>query len=250
LKNSEEIMDAARVLSRCQHVTIFTGAGISTESGIPDFRSPGSGLWNQLDPEDFTIQRFKANPQRFYQLGIKFLETILKASPSPAHQAIGEMEKLGLVKSVITQNIDGLHQKGGSKNVIEVHGTLQTASCLFCHKQETISKVIEDVQQGLLPPRCEDCGEPVKPDITLFGEAMPPTYQQALEEVQKADGMLVIGSSLLVSPANMLPQFIKKLVIINQEDTPYHSRADVMIRQSISKTVPRLKEALLERKIS
>ena len=229
---------------------MLTGAGISTESGIPDFRTPGSGLWSKLDPEDFTIQRFQTHPERFYQLGMDFVETILNSSPNPAHKAIGEMESLGLVKSVITQNVDSLHQKGGSRRVIEIHGTLQTASCMLCSKQINIKDAMEEVNQGVIPPRCKECNGLMKPDVTLFGEAMPPAYQEALAEAQKADGMLVVGSSLVVSPANILPQFMEKLIIVNRERTPYNDRADEVISNGISEVVPKLKDALLERKIS
>ena len=249
MQNREDILEAAQILSKCQRVTVLTGAGISTESGIPDFRSPESGIWTKLDPEDFTIQRFEANPERFYRLTKGFLQDILKAPANPAHRALAEMEQLGLIKSIITQNIDGLHQKGGSQKVIEVHGTLQTASCISCQTQVKISKVFKNVNQGQLPPLCEACGEPVKPDVIFFGEAMPPAYQDALTEAKKSDGMLVIGSSLVVSPANVLPQFIQRLVINNREKTPYHQKADVVIMESISQTIHRLKEALLERKI-
>ncbi len=246
---SDQVLQAAQALSRCKKIMVLTGAGMSTESGIPDFRSPGSGIWNKMDPEDFTIDRFKSKPERFYTLGADFLYDILNAEPHDGHRALGEMEKCGMIQGVITQNIDGLHQKGGSQKVIEVHGTLQTASCISCKKQMSIEDVMERVRFGDVPPLCSQCGEPIKPDVILFGEAMPPAYQEALEESQSADGMLVLGSSLVVSPANMLPQFAKRLVIINRGFTPYHDRADAVIEDKISVVLPQIKDALMQRQV-
>ncbi len=249
LQESEQVLNAAEILSKCNHVVVLTGAGMSTESGIPDFRSPGSGIWNKMDPEDFTIERFRSSPERFYTLGMEFLSDILDSEPHEGHKALGEMESLGLIQAVITQNIDGLHQKGGSDRVIEVHGTLQSASCLGCQQCTSIDDILGKVDRGEIPPYCEKCGEVVKPDIILFGEAMPPAYQEALMEAQRADGVLVVGSSLVVSPANILPQFAERLVIINKDPTPYNSRADIIINEQISEVLPRLKEVLLQRKL-
>ena len=243
----DKIKQAAAALSGCKHVVVLSGAGISTESGIPDFRSPVSGLWSRANPEDFTIQKFMTNPAAIYELGIDFFKEIMNARPNSAHIALGELEEKGLVKAVVTQNIDALHQKGGSRNVLEIHGSLRNARCLHCSREEPMENVVQEVAGGTIPPRCKDCGEPLKPDVTFFGEAMPPEYQDALDETRRADGMLVVGSSLVVSPANMLPRYVDKLVIVNREETPLDYSADTVIRESISEVVPGLQEEWLAR---
>lgn len=241
----EKIKEAAAELSTCKYVVVLSGAGISTESGIPDFRSPVSGLWSRANPEDFTIQSFLRNPGRLYEIGADFFQEMMNADPNSGHQAIGELEQKGLVKAVVTQNIDALHQKGGSQNVIEIHGSLEKARCLNCNWEENMDNVLAEINAGTVPPRCKECNDPIKPDVILFGEAMPPAYQEALYEARKADGMLVVGSSLVVSPANMLPQYVDKLVIVNREETPLDHKASIIMRESISDVLPRLKEEWL-----
>ncbi len=241
----ELIKKAADELSKCNYVVVLSGAGISTESGIPDFRSPVSGLWSKANPEDFTIQKFMTHPQNIYQLGADFFQVIMNARPNEAHKALGEMEEKGLVKSVITQNIDALHQKGGSRKVLEIHGSLRSAKCIHCYREEPMEEIVKDVMEGIIPPRCQECGDPMKPDVIFFGEAMPPAYQEALEEARKADGMLVVGSSLVVSPANMLPRYAEKLVIVNREETPLDRTAQVVINESVSEVIPGLKDEWL-----
>lgn len=241
---NDNIKKAAEILGKCNYVTVLTGAGISTESGIPDFRSPVTGLWSKVDPEDFTIERFRSHPEVLYKHGSGFFQDIMDAEPNPAHLALGELEEMGLVKSIITQNIDGLHQKGGSKKVFEVHGSLRQGCCMRCDYTEDMTSLIRAVKQGTNPPLCQKCGVPVKPDVTLFGEAMPPAYSEALIEARKADGMLVIGSSLLISPANMLPGYVDDLIIVNRDDTHMDSMARIVIRDSASIAIPLLKEEL------
>ena len=235
-----KIKEAAELLNSCEYVTVLTGAGISTESGIPDFRSPENGLWTKVDPDDFTISAFKADPAVLYRHGADFFTGIITAQPNQAHFALGELENKNLVKSVITQNIDGLHQKGGSQNVLEVHGSLSRGICLFCRYVQPMDELMEDVALGIMPPLCKYCGAPMKPDVTLFGEAMPPAYQDALREADKADAMIVVGSSLLVSPANTLPSRVNKLVIINRDHTIMDDMAQVVINASISEALPLL----------
>lgn len=243
----EQINQAVEVLSRCEYVVVLTGAGISTESGIPDFRSPVSGLWAKASPDHFTIQKFISNPQVLYQLGVDFFKVISDARPNAAHEVIGELEGKGLVRSVITQNIDGLHQKGGARNVYEIHGSLRQGVCISCHQEQPMEKLLKDVMKGIIPPLCPSCNAPLKPDVTLFGEGMPPAFQGALDEVRKADGMLVVGSSLVISPANMLPGYVDNLVIVNRETTPLDQRARVVINDSILDVVPLLGKTWFEK---
>lgn len=224
------VKEAAAFLAQAEYGVALTGAGVSTESGIPDFRSPGSGLWTRLDPMFFTIESFKADPAQFYRLGQELFAVIKEAEPNDTHIVLGELEKRGLVKAIITQNIDGLHQKGGARRVLEIHGSLESASCIGCGCRVSMEGVIGAVLDGILPPRCSRCGDPLKPDIILFGEAMPPVYQEALLEAEKADCIMVIGSSMQVSPANLLPRYSENLIIINREPTVYDSRARVVLR--------------------
>ena len=234
---AEKISRVADLLLESGYAVALTGAGVSTESGIPDFRSPGRGLWTRVNPELFTIQGFKADPAQFYNLGKEFIQLIEEAQPNETHTVLGELEKRGLVKAIITQNVDGLHHKGGASRVFEIHGSLRTASCIYCRRSVPIENVVEDVLEGLIPPLCVDCGEPVKPDVILFGEAMPPQYGEALAEARRADYIIVIGSSMQVSPANMIPSFSENLVIINREQTFYDRQARVVIHGSTSQAM-------------
>jgi NAD-dependent deacetylase len=220
---------AARIIWESRYTTALTGAGISTESGIPDFRSPGTGLWEKEDPEDFTIDSFNRDPQAFYRRMLPLLRLINTAAPNPGHTALAEMERLGYIKTVITQNIDSLHQQGGSENVLEVHGSLRTGTCLSCYRQNRLENTITFIESGD-EPTCRHCSGTLKPDVTLFGEELPPDFQKAYREAMKSDCMLVVGSSLQVAPAGYLPRYSKNLVIINYGTTPYDDLARVVIR--------------------
>ncbi len=243
----EKILKIADLLEKSEHAVVLSGAGVSTESGIPDFRSPGSGLWTMLDPELFTIQGFKANPKAFYEGGSPFVRMLGEAEPNEAHLVLAELEKRGMLKAVITQNVDGLHQKAGSKKVLEIHGTLSSASCMTCDYQVTIEEVAADVEEGLVPPLCVECGEPLKPDVVLFGEPLSPDYKEALEEADRADLIMVVGSSMQVSPANQLPSFCENLVIINRTPTFYDQQARVAIHESAARVMRLLLEELDKR---
>jgi len=243
----EKIRKTADLLERSEYAVVLSGAGVSTESGVPDFRSPGSGLWTMLDPELFTIQGFKANPKAFYEGGAPFVRMLGDAEPNEGHTVLAELEKRGLVKAVITQNVDGLHQKGGSNKVLEIHGTLSSASCMVCDYTVSIEEVAADVEEGLLPPLCVECGEPLKPDVVLFGEALSPDYKEAMEEARRADLIMVVGSSMQVSPANQLPALCDNLVIINRTSTFYDQQARVVLNESTSRAMRLLLEELDKR---
>lgn len=245
---NEKISEIADLLLGSSHAVVLTGAGVSTESGIPDFRSPGSGLWTVLNPELFTIQGFKANPGEFYRAGLPFYKMLQSAEPNAAHTVLAELEKRGLVKAIITQNVDGLHQKGGARRVFEIHGTLSSVSCMHCGESADLEQVIADVEEGLLPPLCIDCGEPLKPDVVLFGEPLSPDYKQALEEAQKADLIMVIGSSMQVSPANQLPSYSDNLIIINRTPTFHDNKARVVVHESTARVMSLLLEELDSRR--
>ncbi len=242
-----KIKEIADLLEASDHTVVLTGAGVSTESGVPDFRSPGSGLWTMLDPELFTIQGFKANPKAFYEGGAPFVKMLDEAEPNESHTVLAELEKRGMVKAIITQNVDGLHQKGGSTRVLEIHGTLSSASCMHCSLQVSIDDVVEAVEDGILPPLCVECGEPLKPDVVLFGEPLSPDYSEAMEEARRADLIMVVGSSMQVSPANQLPSYSDNLVIINRTETFYDRQAKVVVNESTATAMRLLLKELDQR---
>jgi NAD-dependent deacetylase len=234
----EELINrAANILGSARHAVVLTGAGISTESGIPDFRSPGTGLWENEDPEDFTIESFNSDPQRFYRRIMPLLRVINGAVPNNGHLALAEMERRGFVQAVITQNIDNLHQEAGSKNVLEVHGSITAGTCLSCGSKNKLHEFVDE-------PACSSCGGVIKPDITLFGEDLPPAFQRAQREAMRCDCMLVVGSSLQVAPAGYLPRYSKNLLIINRGTTPYDEMARVVIRSPAGEVLTGILDAL------
>jgi NAD-dependent deacetylase len=219
-------------------VGVFSGAGLSTESGIPDFRSPG-GVWDRYDPEDFTFQNFlasEASRERYWQMATEFYEPIKTAQPNRAHLAIAELEKLGKLDCVITQNVDGLHHKAGNseERVIELHGTAIFVSCLNCSKRYDRDEIQERVLRGQKVPRCDDCGGILKPATVSFGQAMPQREtQEAYQRSPACDLFIAVGSSLVVQPAASMPLVAKrngaKLAIINRDPTPYDDIADAIV---------------------
>jgi NAD-dependent deacetylase len=235
-------MDCKRVtelLMSSTYAIAFTGAGISTASGIPDFRGP-NGLWRKYSPELASIEYFERNPKGFWDFYSLRMRGLFEAEPNKAHYALAELEKLGLIKAVITQNIDGLHQKAGSKNVIELHGTMRRCYCTNCGKSYDSKEVLKIIDQGISPPKCS-CGGIIRPDVVLFGEPVKGIYE-ALNIAYDADLVLSIGSSLTVYPANLIPQVVKehrgKLIIINMEETPLDEIADIVIRDRVEEVLP------------
>jgi NAD-dependent deacetylase len=227
------------------HKTIaLTGAGVSVESGIPDFRS-AEGLWSKYDPEEYAhINSFRSNPEKIWQMIKEMMELVLGAEPNPAHSALAELEQMGLLSSVITQNVDGLHQRGGSKEVIEFHGSNQWLVCLQCaYRQEAASLSFEAI-----PPRCPQCSSILKPDVVFFGEPIPWEAQtRAFEEAGTCELVLAIGTSAVVYPAAGIPTTAKqsgaKIVEINMEPTPLTGFvSDYIIQGSAGTILPRIVE--------
>jgi len=224
----------------------LTGAGISVESGIPDFRSAG-GLWSKYDPEEYAhINAFRSNPAKVWQMIKDMMDLVLGAEPNPAHIALAELEKMGLLQAVITQNVDGLHQRGGSKEVVEFHGSNQWLVCLGCgHRQAAASLSLEDI-----PPRCPQCSSILKPDVVFFGEPIPWEAQnRSFEEARSCDLVLVIGTSALVYPAAGIPPLAKqngaKVVEINMETTPLTGIvSDYLIQGSSGQILPQIVEEI------
>lgn len=220
----ELIKKTAQAIRQSKRTVALTGAGISVESGIPDFRGAG-GLWEKYDPREYaTIEAFLSNPQKVWAMLLEVGSLLEKSRPNPAHFALAKLEELGYLKAIITQNIDNLHQAAGSKEVIEFHGNGQEFVCLSCGKIYSRPEVKFDP----LPPRCP-CRGLIKPNIVFFGEPIPwGAHMKAREEASKCDLMLVIGTSAVVSPACDLPVIAKlagaTIVEINLEETPLTGR--------------------------
>jgi len=222
----------------------FTGAGISTPSGIPDFRSAGSGLWTQSDPMQVaSLTAFRYHPEKFFEWLRPLASQIWAAQPNPAHLALARLEQAGYLRAVITQNIDGLHQRSGSTEVVEVHGSVSTLICPHCHSVFPAEDYANPFVTAGILPRCTNCLALLKPAITLFEEMLPmDAWGQAVDHSQQADCYLVIGSSLEVSPANDLPRLAldsgAKLIIITLSPTALDRRADVIIRADAAVVLP------------
>jgi NAD-dependent deacetylase len=244
---TEQVELAARMIADSKLCVALTGAGISTESGLPDFRSPGTGLWEGIDPAmELSVAALRRDPERFYRffLGMRHMAG---ARPNRAHEVLALLEHQGLLRSVITQNIDGLHRRAGSRRVREVHGHLETGTCLDCRRSLPMSQLLEQVDDGVIPPRCRQCGEVVRPDVVLFGDPLPECFATARAESAEADVMLVIGTSLTVWPVAGLPALTRSLVIVNLEDTPYDSQAAVRIRDRAGAALGAIEDCLLGR---
>lgn len=239
---------AADLIKYHNYIVAFTGAGISTTSGIPDYRSPETGLWNLIDPDEIpTLSRFKADPEEFYKSFKPLLINILNAIPNPAHYSLTKLESQGILKSIITQNIDMLHQKSGAELVIELHGTLNTGTCISCYQQvELISLMEFFIQDGIIPA-CKTCGAYLKPDIILFEEQLPhKAWQNAREEIESSDLLLVIGSSLETFPAAHLPSLAvsngAKVILINKSELITDLDVDEFIKDDASTALPKILE--------
>ncbi|SNX54985.1 NAD-dependent protein deacylase [Thermoanaerobacterium sp. RBIITD] len=229
---------AAELIKKSKKTIVLTGAGISTESGIPDFRSPGTGLWEKMDPMEALSTRVLYNdPIKFYNNGFKILLSMKDARPNKAHYILAQMEDEGLISGIITQNIDNLHQKAGSHRIFEVHGQTRTGSCMNCGTKVSIDVLNDKIEKREIPPICDKCNGILRPDVVMFGDPMPEDFEKAWHEASNSDLMIVIGSSLTVSPVNFLPGLVKHLIIINKTRTPEDNRADVVIRCSASEAL-------------
>lgn len=239
---------AADLLRQARHAVILTGAGISTPSGIPDFRSEGTGLWSKDEPlEVASLSTFRTHPERFYNWFRPLAGDIYKAQPNPAHQALARLEEQGLLKNIITQNIDILHQKAGSKNVIETHGSLATLTCTHCYDKYPHEQFLPAFLQEGEIPRCPACNSVLKPDVILFGEQLPQQAWMAAQQAARAcDLMIVAGSSLEVLPVAGLPmQAVDRgahLIIINNSPTYLSVRADLIFLENVAEVIPAILE--------
>lgn len=244
----EKIGRVAKLIAEAKHIVVFTGAGVSTESGIPDFRSP-EGLWSKFDPEDFTIDKFLSSPEtRRKQWRFLLSGDLLKdARPNAAHKAIAELEALGRLDCVVTQNIDSLHQKAGNDpgRIYELHGNIKWIRCLDCGNRSPLEEILGECGASEETPVCRRCGGILKPDVIFFGEALPEeTLREATWHANHCDLLIVVGSSLVVYPAAYMPLYAKqsgaKLVIVNLTATPSDRIADVVIHASAGDVMERI----------
>lgn len=248
----EGVASAARILADKQRILIFTGAGISTDSGIPDFRGP-NGVWTRVDPAEFTLSRFLQNPEtrrRSWQMRKE--SGILDAEPNGAHIALVKLWESGRMLAVVTQNIDGLHQRSGlpSRAVIELHGNAHLAVCVECRDQTPTREVLDRVAAGETDPACRECGGILKPDVVLFEEAMPILeMSRAMHLAYDADAVISIGSTLGVYPAAAVPMRAAEtgaaLVIVNQGETELDDLADVIVPGPTGEVIPALVATLI-----
>ncbi len=243
----EDIKLAAQLIKDAKQVCALTGAGISVESGIPDFRSP-TGLWARYDPLIYaSLDSFTRTPERFYEMARELNPTLMNAKPNPSHLALVELEKLGKCTAVITQNIDFLHQRAGSSEVLEVHGTYASGHCLKCRKMYTVGEIIVLSEDNTRVPLCEVCQGVIKPDVIFFGESLDPEIlTRAATIASSSDLMLVIGCSLEVYPAASLPVYTKrnhgKLAFFNTSRTIHDKMADVVCIGQAGEVIPALVE--------
>jgi NAD-dependent deacetylase len=242
---------AAELLRNAHHAVAFTGAGISTPSGIPDFRSQSSGLWNRSDPMKVaSLTSFRRTPQIFFDWLRPLARQISQAQPNPAHRALANLERAGILKAIITQNIDGLHQRAGSRTVLEVHGSMTTLTCLGCHASYPSAEFYGPfIQDGTLP-HCPHCQNTLKPDIVLFEEQLPINiWNAAKQNSLAADVFLVAGSSLTVMPAAGLPTCAVEnnaaIIIVNFTPTYLDENATVLIPGDVAEALPQILKRIL-----
>ena len=226
------------LLEKTENAVAFTGAGVSTESGIPDYRSPGTGLWEKMDQSVVSLSGFTRNPENYYSYAMETWPARAAAKPNAAHLALARLEKDGRLAGVVTQNVDGLHLAAGSRNVCELHGCARRVACLGCRAVHSMEETMKRVEEGENPPLCEECGGILKPDAVFFGEALPEEpWERAVDLVGSCGLLLVLGSSLLVAPASGLPRLALSgggaLVIVNLADTPFDDEADMVVRGKI-----------------
>jgi NAD-dependent deacetylase len=248
----ERIDRLATALAEADVATAFSGAGVSAASGVPTFRGE-DGIWgDRFDPADFEYGRFRSDPAGFWadRLELRDALRVGEVDPNGAHEALADLERAGALDAVITQNTDGLHQRAGSDRVIELHGNGSRAVCASCGRRLAADPVVERVRGGERPPTCEECSGILKPDVTLFGEALPElAMNEARSLARDSDVFLAVGSSLTVQPAAGLPSRAARdgtLALVNLESTPYDDEATYVFREDVTEVLPRLAERTLE----
>lgn len=244
---SDDVAAVADALVAADHAVALTGAGVSTASGIPDFRGE-DGLWNTYDTDDFHVQRFLADPGGFWEDWVDLhVEVTADVEPNAAHDALAALEAGGHLDAVVTQNVDGLHRAAGSSHVVELHGNGARAVCRECESTAATDRLVDRVRDGESPPRC-DCGGIYEPDTVLFGERLPEAALSAARmHANRCDAMLVAGTSLSVEPSASLPRLAADagatLAVVNDEPTPVADRADYVFRADVTDVLPAIREA-------
>jgi len=246
-----DLQEVARILADAGWIAALTGAGSSVDSGIPDFRSPG-GLWDRFDPMEYaTIDAFVENPEKVWTMLKEMNALISSAKPNPGHTALAELERMGLLKAIITQNIDNLHQEAGSREVIEFHGNGNQLVCLKCGSRYSAAEVAERLARGAdWPPECPNDAHVLKPNVIFFGEAIPlEASHQARLQAARCDAMLVVGTSAMVFPASSIPQLARQsgavVVEINKTTTQLtRTVAQYTLQGSSSDILPELVEEI------
>lgn len=242
----EQVTLAAELLDAAHHTVVLTGAGISTPSGIPDFRSPNCGLWTGIDPfEVASMYGFRQNPAAFYEWVYPLVQVTVQAEPNPAHYALARLEAQGKVKGIITQNIDTLHTRAGSRVIHELHGQFREATCTHCFELYDAKPIISKFLYDHEVPYCPKCGGVIKPNVILFGEQLPiRPFLAAKDLARKADLMLIIGTSLEVAPASELPMLALRngtpVIIVNLEATHLDSAATLVIHADAADALPQI----------
>jgi NAD-dependent deacetylase len=243
------VEELAALIRDAEHTVALTGAGVSVPSGIPDFRTPETGLWANLDPMEVAhIDVFERDPARFWSYYRPRFHSLGDKRPNAAHEALAELERRGLLEGLITQNIDRLHRSAGSENVVEVHGSIETSSCIRCNASYRLDQV-DSLFDADGVAVCSGCGGPVKPDVVLFGELLPAdAIATAQRLAERADLMLCVGSSLAVHPAAGLPRLTMenggRLAIVTKGPTPYDGAAELRLEGEVDEELGALLAAL------
>jgi NAD-dependent deacetylase len=237
---------AVNLIREAQHIVALTGAGSSTPSGIPDFRTAESGLWTRYQPmEVASLSAFRRQPEDFFEWLRPLAQHLRTAQPNPAHLAMADLEQQGYLQAIITQNFDGLHQRAGSKQVIEVHGSMNSMTCIGCYCQYETETLIESyIDEGFMP-RCQECNHILKPDVVLFEEQLPATtWVEARQQASACDLMIVAGSSLVVMPVAGLPMTAleneAQVIVINQSNTYIDDQAAAVLTGDVAEIIPAL----------
>ncbi|MFX0011886.1 MAG: NAD-dependent deacetylase [Candidatus Hermodarchaeota archaeon] len=238
----------AQLIIDAKNIVALTGAGMGTESGIADFRSPGTGLWEKVDPVEFaSIHSYISNTKKNLEFMLEMGMNIFKAKPNKGHKALTKLQRIGKLTGILTQNIDGLHRKAHSKNVVELHGTAYEAICMRCDKVYPITTMIDQVKHSGKTPSCEVCNGLLKPNAIFFGESLrTETLSQADKMIEACDLLIVLGSSLLVYPVAFYPRKAlslgAKLAIMNIQETDMDYDAEVVIHEKIGDIFPQIVE--------
>jgi NAD-dependent deacetylase len=248
--STDQATRLAEMLREAHSAIVLTGAGVSVPSGIPDFRSPGTGIWENVNPMEVAhIDAFRRQPDRFWQFYGERFASLVDRQPNPAHRAIADLERRGLIRGVVTQNVDRLHRRAGSSNVIEVHGSIEWSVCPECGGRVSLERVLAVLAEHPGAPECTACIAPLKPDVVLFGEMLPEdAISDAYALAAEADLIVCVGSSLEVFPVASLPGVTRdaggRIALVTQGPTPYDADAAVKLSGDVVEELSAVMAAL------